>query len=115
MKTRIYLWCLPLTAALVISGCSKSDQPAAGTGPVTVTTINATQLRPAFGSPTPEVSTLLDNVMMAIRSSKYDEALTGLDALGKTAGVTDAQKKVLADLTDQIKKKAESQAPKAGQ
>jgi hypothetical protein len=107
---KLCLWISPLllAVALTFSGCGKSEEPPpAG---ASVQTIDATKLRPAFESATPQAKALVDDAMMSIRDSNYQRALADLDKLSGLPDVTEAQKKAAADLSDQVKKKMEKLA-----
>jgi hypothetical protein len=113
MKTPISLFGILTACLLSFTGCSKSDAPAPGTGEAL--TIDATQLRPAFANASPEVKAIVDKVMMSVQASALQDALAGLDKLASTPDLTEPQKKVVASLTDQIKRKLAAAAPKPGQ
>jgi hypothetical protein len=110
MKTTASLFGILAACLLAFTGCSKSDAPAPGTGEVL--TIDATKFRPAFASASPEIKAIVDKVMMSIQASALQDALAGLDKLANTPDLTEPQKKVVATLTDQIKRKLASVAPK---
>ena len=67
--------------------------------------INATTFRPAFESASPEIKAAVDQVMMNIQDSTYPQALNGLATLAANPALTEAQKKAVSDLTDQLNKK----------
>ncbi len=113
MKSPIWLPGILAVSLLTSGGCGKSDSSTASTGEVPL--INATQFRPAFETAPPEIKAVVDNVMMSIQGSLYTDALAGLDKLANTPTLTEPQKKVVADLADQIKKKMAALAPKPSQ
>jgi len=92
-----------LTGILLLGGCKKSAEPVATTPSAQV--INATTFRPVFESASPEVKAVVDQVMMGIQSSVYPQALDGLANLAANPALTEAQKKAVRDLTDQLNKK----------
>lgn len=103
MKPSIWISPLLLAGVLAFSGCGKSGEPTpAG---ASIQAIDATKLRPALESASPQAKALVDDVMMSIQSVAYRKALAGLDKLASLPDLTDAQKKVVADLSDQLKKK----------
>jgi hypothetical protein len=107
MKPSIWTSLL-LTGVLVFSGCGKSEEPApAG---VSIQSIDATKLRPAFDSASPQAKAFVDDAMMSIRDSNYRRVLADLDKLAGLPDVTEAQKKVVGDLSDQVKKKMDKMA-----
>ena len=94
----------------LFSGCKKAAEPPPGT-PIPHA-INATTFRPAFASASPAIKAQVDQVMMDIQGSLYTDALNELIKLAANPSLTDAQKKVTADLADQVKQKmAELNAP----
>jgi hypothetical protein len=95
---------------LTFVGCGGADSSGDATGEVH--TIDATRFRPAFATAAPEVKEAVDKVMTSIQASMYADALTGLDKLADTPNLTEPQKKVVAKLTEQMKKKVASFAPR---
>lgn len=95
--------------AFAFAGCGKSDKPTPADS--TVQAIDATKFRPAFSSASPKITAIVDNVMMAIQGSTYKDALTGLDKLAGLPTLSEAQKKVVADLTEQVKRKQVERSP----
>jgi hypothetical protein len=96
-------------AVVVGSGCGQSNKPPPPSADVQV--IDATQFRPAFGSAPPETQALVDKVMMSLQASDYMSALSQLETLTNTPGLTEPQQKVAVNLTDQITKKLASTPP----
>ena len=112
MRKFIYASGILLAGILFLGGCKKSEEPVAGTPPPL--TLNATTFRPAFESAAPELKAVVDQVMMNIQGSMYPQALKDLAKLGANPALTEAQKKAVSDLTDQLNKKmaAMQQLPK---
>lgn len=94
---------LVLAGMLLLGGCKKSAEPVVATP--SVQSINATTFRPAFESASPEIKAVVDQVMMGIQSSVYSQSLDGLANLAANPALTEAQKKAVSDLTDQLNKK----------
>jgi hypothetical protein len=113
MKTGFCVLGILAACLFTIVGCGKSDSSntSASQGQV----IDATKLRPAFATATPEVKAVVDQVMTGIQASIYKDALAGLDKLAANPSLTDEQKNVVASLTDQIKKKMAATASPPGQ
>ena len=87
----------------VFVGCSKhaadtSTQPSGET-------INAVQFYQDFAPAPPELKTLADKAMMSIQDSALSDALKYLGQLDANTALNDAQKKSVADLTGQVKRK----------
>ena len=98
---------------VTLAGCGKPPPPAGAK----VEAIDATQLRPAFETSKPEIQVLVDNVMMSIQGSDFAKALFNLDKLAALEELTAAQKKVVNDLTVQLRKKLDAPvtgSPQAG-
>ena len=100
---------LLMAGTLAFAGCGKSEKPVITDG--TVQAIDATKFRPAFSSASPQIKAIVDNVMMSIQASAYRETLVGLDKLAGLPDLNEAQKKVVADLTEQVKRKMAAQSP----
>ena len=103
MKPAILSVLVALAAMAVFSGCSKPSEAPPATPPPQV--INATDFRPAFATATPEMKTLVDQVMMNIQGSQFAEALKGLGKLAANPALNEAQKKAVSALTEQVKAK----------
>ena len=103
MKRTISLVAVAVAVAAFFTGCNKSSETPPGTPPPQA--INATEFRPAFATASPEIKAAADQVMMNIQSSMFQEALSGLAKLSANPALTEAQKKSVADLTEQVKKK----------
>jgi len=108
MKLPHWIPWLLIACTLALAGCGKSDQSAAAG---TANALDATKFRPAFASASPEIKTIVDNVMMAIQASIYKDALAGLDKLAARPDLSEPQQKVVADLTEQVKKKMATLTP----
>lgn len=96
------------------SGCKKAQeaQPSPQIGGVTVDTPKLLQ---AFNHSDPELIKTANDVSSNVRYGEYMKALEGLDKLSNDPKLTDAQKKVVADVINQVKQLASTQAPPAGQ
>ena len=91
-----------LAVALVPVGCSKKDAPPAQTQAVT---IDVPKLKSAFASASPELKALSDQAIGYVQYGRsYSQGLGLLDQLANAPGVTDDQKKVVAEVTEQVKK-----------
>lgn len=94
---------LLLVGTLIFVGCGKSEKPAPVENSVQI--IDATSFRPAFESASPQTKAIVNDAMMSIQGVAYQKALADLDKLASLPDVTEAQKKVVANLSDQVKKK----------
>ena len=103
MKTSHCMTGLLLAGLLAFAGCGKSEKPAPVESSVQI--IDATSFRPAFESASPQIKALVNDTMMSIQGVAYQKALADLDKLAGLPDLTEAQKKVVADLSEQVKKK----------
>jgi uncharacterized lipoprotein YajG len=103
MKPAILSVMVALAAIAVFSGCGKSSEAPSATPPSQG--INATDFRPAFATATPEIKTLVDQVMMNIQASLFPAALQELGKLAANPALNEAQKKAVSELTEQVKAK----------
>lgn len=103
---------IPLAVAILVlmtlfAGCSKhtddtSTQPAG--------TINAVQFYKDFDLAPPEIKTLVNKIMMSNGDGAFSDALKYLGQLDANPALNAAQKKSVADLTEQIKQKLAAKA-----
>jgi cell pole-organizing protein PopZ len=102
---RIVKWStlLSLAAILAWAGCGK---PKSQAPVVQGITIDVPKLRAALGTSTPEVQTALEEVATGVRYRDFSQALGGLDKIARTPGLTEAQKKAVAEVTEQVKQVA---------
>jgi acetate kinase len=89
-----------LVGALALTGCGKQKPAAPTVGGVTV---DMPKLREAFATAAPELQTAISEVNMGIRYGEYARAIAGLDKLSNAPGITEAQKKIVSEVTEQIK------------
>jgi hypothetical protein len=113
MKTVNWMYGLLIAGLCVFSGCSKkqTEQPAGSE----FRPLHAAPLRAAFKSSTPENQAVVDKVIMSIQASMYQDALAGLDKLAATPGLSEEQKKAVADLTPQVAKRVAPPSQPPGQ
>ena len=104
------IFCLFAAALTGFVGCSKSG-PQGGGATAEVDVLDASKFRPAFESASPEIQAQVNKIMLDIGSSDYVSALTQMETLTNSPGITDAQKQVSADLSRQLQKKLASAPP----
>jgi hypothetical protein len=91
-----------LALALAPVGCSKKDATQAGQ-PQTVT-IDVPKLQAAFATASPELQALSAQVIRNVEFGRsYAAGLADLDKLANAPGVTEDQKKVVDEVTAQVK------------
>ncbi|HEV2392039.1 MAG TPA: hypothetical protein VG146_06710 [Verrucomicrobiae bacterium] len=99
-----------LLCATAVVGC-KQQKPPPGAA---FQEVNGAPLVQAFAAAQGDTQATVRKTIMDIQGSYYTDALGDLDKLASTPGLTDQQKKAVADLSDQVKKKAQ-EAAGAGQ
>ncbi len=101
--SRLFFWAL-LAAWVSAVGCGK-QAPQAGGITAEVDVLDASKFRPAFESAPAETKGQVNKIMLAIGSSDYVSALSDLESLTNAPGLTEDQKKISADLSQQLQKK----------
>jgi hypothetical protein len=92
----------------LLTGCGKSEKtpPAAQIEGVTV---DMPKLQKALeGNTNPEVRNQMTQVAFGVRYGDYPKALMALDQLVNSANVSEAEKKVVNEVLEQVKKLAQS-------
>ena len=100
----------------LLAGCKKSEKlpPPAQIEGVTVDMPKLNQALQA--NMNPEVRKLMTDVAFGVRYGEYPKALMALDQLSNNANVSDAEKKVVNEVLEQVKKVAQNApAPPAAQ
>jgi hypothetical protein len=113
MRLPRLLCCVVALAAALLSSCSKSPAGGGGNALAEVDVLDASKFRPAFENSSPEVKAQVNQIMLAIGSSDYVGAMTQIESLTNAPGITDAQKKITADLSQQLQKKIAATPPPA--
>jgi hypothetical protein len=109
MKMSSWVPVLLMAGGLVLTGCKKSEKPAPVSS--TIQVIDATNFRPAFASASPETKAIVNDTMMSIQSVDYEKTLADLAKLSNLPDLSEAQKKAVADLSDQVKRKMAQEEP----
>jgi hypothetical protein len=108
MKMTSRLLALVSVSLFLLVGCGKSNKvaPAAEINGVTV---DMPKLQKAFEANTnPEVRNSVTQVAFGVRYGDYVKALTALDQLANNSNVSEAEKKVVNEVIEQVKKLAEN-------
>lgn len=102
MKMTKWIMICLLAVVLAPVGCSKKDsQPSGQTQTVT---IDVPKLRAAFATASPELQALSDQAIRDVQFGRnYSAGLAILDKLANAPGITEDQKKVVAEVTAQVK------------
>lgn len=113
MKNTLNWMALVLAAGLLtFSGCGKSEKlpTSQEVGGVSV---DLPKLQAAFAGAPPDLLNEVQNVSFGLRYGDYMKSLAALDKLANNASITEAQKKVVNDVIEQVKKVMAAQAPAA--
>ena len=99
--------------ALAFAGCGKGHKapPVALNG----VNIDLPRLQQACSSSSAEVRDSLDKVRLSIRYTDYRAALAELGKLGNNPDFSDAQKKTISDVSEQVKQAFANAAPNTAQ
>ncbi len=89
-----------LAGGLVLTGCGKKEAPAPVVAGVK---LDLPKLQEAFATASPELQTAVSEVGMGVRYAEYGRALTALEKLANAPGLTDSQKKITNEATEQVK------------
>jgi hypothetical protein len=101
-----------LVVMLALAGCGKAPPPPPPTS--AGVTIDLPKLQAAFSSPSSEMRVPLDEVAFGLRYDDYNKSLAALAKLASAPNLTEPQKKVINDVTEQVKAAAAAAAAKAG-
>jgi len=112
MNTANYLVMILVAGFLALAGCGKSGDQAP---PAPAGVIDLGALQQAFPSAGPEVQKSFDKIRFATRYRQFPLALVELDKLARMPGLTDAQKKAVNDLIEQVKQTMNAAAAKPAQ
>lgn len=110
MNTAKWFLMLVLAGGVAFTGCGKKEAPAPTVADGV--TLDIPKLREAFATANPDLQTCVSEVAQGVRYGDYARAFAGMDKLSKASGLTDAQKKIVAEVTDQLKAAA-AKAPAA--
>jgi hypothetical protein len=89
-----------LAGVLALVGCGKPAPPATAQEGVTA---NLQKLREAFANASPELQSAVSEVAQGFRYGDYPTSMKALAKLDSAPGLTDAQKKAVAGVAEQIK------------
>jgi len=98
-------------ALLTAVGCGKSETPPAPQ--MQGVTIDIPKLTQAFENASPELKSTVTQVGFNVRYGKYEDSLMALDKLANDPNVNEAQKKVVAQLIEEVKQLANAPPPPA--
>lgn len=101
LGTGILVFCFAI--ALALGGCGKSAE---ATSPVALNgvRIDLPKLQQCCSSSNPAVRESVDKVRLSIRYADYRTALEELGKLANNPEISDAQKKTISDVSEQVKR-----------
>ena len=102
MKTLHWILLALATTAFAITGCKKS-QPPIPSPQVNGVTVDIPKLMTAFNGAPPDVQAQVTQVSYGIRYTDYMKAMEALDKLANDPNTTEAQKKVVNEVIEQVK------------
>jgi len=108
MKTTPWIIVFLVSGVLVLGGCSKPPPPAPPA--VQGVTVDLPKLKAAFATAGPECQSALSEVAQRFRYGEYSTSIAVLARLDSAPGVTEAQKKVVAEVAEQIRQVASKAA-----
>jgi predicted small lipoprotein YifL len=104
MKTTNWMMIVLLGTVLALAGCGKKAPPPPPS--VEGVTVDLPKLREAFATATPDLQTAISQTTMCVRYGEYSRALDALGKLAAAPNLTDPQKKIVNEVTAQIKELA---------
>jgi hypothetical protein len=103
---------LLLAGGFALAGCGKGEAPApAGQS----ATVDVPKLREAFANASPELQASVAEVATSVRYGQHETTLAALAKLAANPALTEAQKKVVSEVTEQIKQLAAKPAARPAQ
>ena len=107
MKRMQWLLAVMAAATLGLAGCSKKEEPPMESVQVNGVSVDMPKLRDAFSSSTnQDLRKILFDVDQHFRFGDYLKCMMSLDELSNQPDVTESQKKMVADVIEQVKKLA---------
>ncbi len=100
MKLVNWLMMVLLAGLVAVAGCGKKESPAPVMQGVTV---DLPKLQGAFATASPELQTAVSEVAMGLRYGEYPRAFAALDKLAKDPNLTEPQRKIVSEVTEQVK------------
>jgi hypothetical protein len=98
-------------SALLLVGCGKAKAPPPPE--YNQVTVDLPKLVQTFAGAAPEAQQSVSMVQRNLRYGDYTKALMSLDELANNASITEPQKKVVAEVIEQVKKVINQAAPAA--
>lgn len=109
MKNANWMMTLLFVGLLALAGCGKEQSKVPVVAGVAV---DLPKLESAFATASAEIQNIVPEVAMGVRYNDYPRAYAALAKLDSAPGLTEAQKKAVAEVTEQIKQLASKPAAK---
>jgi hypothetical protein len=103
MKTANWMMVVLLAGGLALTGCGKEAPKAPVMEGIAV---DVPKLQEAFATASADLQNLVSEVTMGVRYRDYPRATAALAKLANAPGLTEPQKKILSDITEQLKQLA---------
>jgi len=103
-----------MVCLVAFAGCKKSDQAVAPNTQFNGIKVEWSKLETEFANSDPELQKTASAAVRSIRYSLFPQALVALESLAANPKLTEAQKKLVADVSEQAKQ-ALAKAPAPGQ
>ena len=110
MKNVKWITTLLMVGVLALVGCGKKEAPNVEIEGVTV---DLPKLESAFSTASADLQNIVPEVAMGVRYADYPRAFAALAKLDSAPGLTEEQKKVVAEVAEQVKQLA-TKAPPPG-
>lgn len=109
MKMHTWILSALASAALVLSGCGKSDDHSGHAH----AHVDAAPVEKSFASAEPALKAAADKAVAAIKGADYSAATSELQKLAANVKLTDDQKKAISDVLAQVQKAVAEAGTKA--
>src|SRR6266851_3005546 len=104
VKTRGLLIGILITVLAAFTGCGKKQPAAPSAYEINGVKVDIPALQAAFvGSPFPDIQAAVNDTSSDLRYGQYMKAFHSLDKVASDPNLTEPQKKLVADVLDQIK------------
>ena len=103
MKNANWMMLTVLASVVALAGCGKEEPR---TPVVEGVKVDLPKLQEAFAMATADLQNTVSEVTMGVRYSEYPRAFAALDKLAKAPDLTERQKKILSEVTEQIRQLA---------
>ena len=96
-----------LAGVLALAGCGKPPPPPPVQQGVT---IDLPKLKEAFAKASPELQSAAAEVARGVRYGEFPAAMAALEKIANAPGLTEPQKKIVSEVTEQVKQVASKAA-----